>query len=320
MLAFGVFLLGLLLLVAGGELLVRGATAIARIAGLTPAVIGLTVVAMGTSLPELAVSLNAVLDGQPDLAMGNVVGSNIFNLTAALGLTALVHPLPVRGAAVRLEWPVLFGASALCALLMRDLRFDRAEGAFMVVALALFTAYAVHIARREVVGTEHSEYAEAISDRAIGPARRPGLVAAAAVAGGIMLLVVGGRLLVDGASDLARMAGMSERMIGLTVVAFGTGTPELVTSLVAAARGQTDVAVANMIGSNIFNLLGILGVTAVVHPFAFAPSLAGSDLWWMLGATLALLPVLWRGMYVARWEGGLLVGLYGAYAWTLFRG
>lgn len=313
------FLGGLALLVAGGEVLVRGATLLARLAGLTPAVIGLTVVAMGTSMPELAVGLLAAVRGQPDIAVGNVIGSNIFNVTAALGIAALIHPLPVRGMAVRLEWPVMFGASALCALLVRDLRLDRGEGAFLVLCLALFTAYSVHVARREVRGAEREEFAESVEDRTLHPGRRERLAAAAAVAGGIVLLLAGGRLLVTGAVELARLAGMTERVIGLTVVAAGTGMPEVVTSAVAAARRQTDVAVANMVGSNVFNLLGILGVVALVHPIPIAPALAGPDLWWMLGTALLLLPVLGRGMRVARWEGALLVAVYGVYLWTLLR-
>ncbi|HEU0077926.1 MAG TPA: calcium/sodium antiporter [Longimicrobiaceae bacterium] len=311
------FLGGLVLLVAGGELLVRGATLLARLAGLTPAVIGLTVVAMGTSMPELAVGLMAAARGQPDIAVGNVIGSNIFNVTAALGIAALVHALPVRGAAVRLEWPVMFGASALCAVLLRDLRLERVEGAFLVLCLVLFTAYSVHLGRREVRGAERAEFAESADDRSLHPGRLERLTAAAAVLGGVALLVVGGRLLVSGAVDIARLAGMTERVIGLTVVAAGTGMPEVVTSAVAAARRQTDVAVANMIGSNVFNLLGILGVTALVHPIPVAPALAGPDLLWMMGTALLLLPVLWRGMRIDRWEGGVLIGAYGVYLWTL---
>jgi cation:H+ antiporter len=316
LLPFILLIAGLVLLAGGGELLVRGATQLARIAGMSTAVIGLTVVAMGTSLPELAVGTLAVLEGQPDIAVGNVVGSNIFNITAALGITALIQPLPVRGAAVRLEWPVMFAASALCILLMRDSAFDRGEGLFLTLGLVLFTAYAVHLGRKELPAEEVAEYAEEIQQRSLSPGRGT-LPVVGAILGGIALLVLGGRLLVDGASSLARYAGMSERMIGLTVVAVGTGMPELATSVVAAARRQTDVAVANMIGSNIFNLLGILGITALVHPFRFSAAIAGSDLWWMLAVSALLLPVLGRRMEVVRWEGGLLVGAYVAYLLNL---
>jgi cation:H+ antiporter len=319
MLAALLFLAGLGLLTLGGEVLIRGAVALARIAGLSPAVIGLTVVAMGTSLPELAVGLLAALHGQPDLAVGNVIGSNIFNITGALGLTALVTTLPVRGNAIRLEWPVMFAATLACALLMRDFVLDRFEASFLVASLVLFTAYSVWVGRREVSAVERKEFAAAVGDRTLHAPRREGLLSLAFVLAGMGLLVAGGNLLVHGAVILARLAGMSERLIGLTIVAVGTGMPELATSVVAAMRKQTDVAVANMIGSNVFNLLGILGLTALVHPIHFAPELAGSDVWWLLGASLLLLALLRSGMRLVRWEGALLVCVYVAYLVFLSR-
>lgn len=316
MLATLFFVAGLALLVVGGEALVRGATSLARTWGLPPAVIGLTVVAMGTSLPELAVGLLAALRGEPDLAVGNVIGSNIFNVTAALGLTALICTLPVRGSAVRLEWPVMFAASGAAVLALRDSYIDRIEAGVLLSALVLFTAYAVRIARREVTGTEQRQFEEEVADRA-DTSRGSWVIAGGLVALGVVLLVVGGHSLVTGAVAMARVLGLSERVIGLTVVAVGTGTPELATSVVAAMRRQTDVAVANMIGSNIFNLLGILSITALVHPIRFSAAMAGWDMWWMLGTSLVLFPVLWRGMKVNRWEGGGLVLLYGVYLWFL---
>jgi cation:H+ antiporter len=306
------FVVGLGLLVGGGEALVRGATSLARAWGLPPAVIGLTVVAMGTSLPELAVGLLAALRGQPDLAVGNVIGSNIFNVTAALGITALICTLPVRGSAVRLEWPVMFAASGAALLVLRDSFVDRVEAGVLLSALVLFTAYSVRIARREITGEEKLEFEAEVSGR-LATARGNTLLAAGLVLLGIVLLVVGGHSLVTGAVSMARQLGLSERVIGLTVVAIGTGTPELAASIVAAMRKQTDVAVANMIGSNIFNVLGILSITALVHPIRVSAAMAGPDLWWMLGTSLLLFPVLWRGMKVERWEGGLLVLVYAVY-------
>ena len=312
-------LLGLGLLAGGGELLIRGAVLLARLAGLTPAVIGLTVVAAGTSLPELTVSVLAALRGEPDLAVANVVGSNIFNVTAALGLTAVVAPLVVHGAAIRLEWPVMFVASAACVVLMRDARLDRLEAGFLLLSLLLFVTYTVRIARREVTGAEGQEFADEVRER-VPPGRRwEGARALLALGFGVLVLVIGGRFLVDGAIDLARLAGMSERVIGLTVVAAGTGMPELATSLVAAARRQGDIAVANMIGSNVFNLLGILSVTALVTPISFSSDLGGGDMWWMLGTALLLFPVLWRGRRIERWEGGVLTSAYVVYIATLLR-
>jgi len=229
--AVGIVLLGLLLLAGGGEALVRASTTLADLAGVSPAVIGLTVVAIGTSLPELVVSLVAAAQGQPDLAIANVVGSNIFNIAATLGLTALIIPLPVHGSAVRLEWPVMFAASLLCLLLARDGHIDRIDGGFFLVSLILFIAFTVHIARAAIGKREAQQLAAHAEDRDIDAA--PGvpernkqlLVALLALAVGVAALVTGGRFLVDGAVSLARLAGMTERVIGLTIVAGGTGAP-----------------------------------------------------------------------------------------------
>jgi cation:H+ antiporter len=322
--AVGMVVVGLLLLAGGGEALVRAATTIAGVAGVSPAVIGLTVVAIGTSLPELVVSLLAALRGEPDLAVANVVGSNIFNIAATLGVTALIIPLPVHGSAVRLEWPVMFGASLLCLVVARGGVIDRVEGAVLLVSLVLFIAYTVRVARRDVNAAEARQLADHVEARDIdrpggggGPPRM--LVTLGVLALGIGALVGGGRLLVDGAVALARIAGLSERVIGLTIVAGGTGAPELATSLVAAFRKRTDVAVANMIGSNIFNILGILGVTALLAPVPIAPALVRSDMWWMIGTSLLLLPLMRSGARLARWEGGVLVGAYVAYLIVLLR-
>ena len=312
--AVGLVVLGLVLLTGGGESLVRGATAIARLAGLTPAVIGLTVVAMGTSLPELVVSVIAAIRDQPDIAVGNIVGSNIFNIAVVLGVTAVILPLPVRGSVVRLEWPVMFVVSLLALVVARDGLLDRAEGAFFVVVFVVFTAWVVRLARREVTAQEQRELAEEVEQRTLHPRRgRELLVATVAVLLGVGLLVGGGHALVEGASALARLAGMSERVIGLTIVAAGTSAPELATSLVAAWRKQTDVAVANVVGSNIFNILGILGLTALVHPTPVSAAVLASDMWGMLGTALVLFPLMRTGMRIGRVEGGILVGIYTVY-------
>jgi cation:H+ antiporter len=315
----GLVLIGLALLAGGGEALVRAATTIAHVAGVSPAVIGLTVVAMGTSLPELVVSMLSALRGEPDLAVANVVGSNIFNIAATLGITAMILPLPVHGSAVRLEWPVMFVASLICVVVTRGGLIDRVEGGVLLVALVLFVAYTVRVARRDVGVAEARQFAEQVEARDIDPADRadsaapPLALTLAVLAVGIAALVGGGRLLVDGAVSLARVAGVSERVIGLTIVAGGTGAPELATSLVAALRGRTDVAIANMIGSNIFNILGILGLTALIWPLPVAPALVRSDMWWMVGTSLLLLPLMRSGARLARGEGVLLLGAYVAY-------
>ena len=322
--ATGLVLLGLLLLAGGGEALVRAATTIADLAGVSPAVIGLTVVAIGTSLPELVVSLMAAARGEPDLAVANVVGSNIFTVAAILGLTALIIPLPVHGTAVRLEWPVMFGASLLCLTLARDGAIDRVEGGLFVITFAMFIAYTVHVARRDVSAAEARQFAEQTEahDIDVRPARKGTpqlLITLGVLALGLASLVAGGKFLVDGAIALARIADMTERVIGLTIVAGGTSAPELATSLVAAFRKRTDVAVANIIGSNIFNILGILGVTALIAPIPVAPAIVRGDMWWMIGTTVLLLPLLRSGARLSRAEGGVLLGVYATYIVLLWR-
>jgi cation:H+ antiporter len=310
-------ILGLCLLVIGGEALVRGASMLARRLGVSPAVIGLTVVAVGTSVPELVVSILAAMRGAPDLAVGNVVGSNIVNLTASLGIAALVGHLSVRGQVIKFEWPVLFVATAVTLGFLRDANLDRFEGAILVVGLVAFISYTVVVARREVTALETVELEDVVAGRVRFLAEWPNLAAAGFIVIGVGALVLGGDWVVDGAVTLARAIGMTDRVIGLTIVAVGTGLPELVTSVVAAFRRESDIAVANMIGSSIFNLLGILGASALVHPIIFDPSLAGTDLLWLLGITIGIWPILHSGRVVNRAEGGLLVVVYGVYVTTL---
>lgn len=317
--AVGLVALGLALLAGGGEALVRGATTLAEIAGVTPAVIGLTVVAIGTSLPELVVSVLAAIRDQPDIAVANVVGSNIFNTAMILGVTALVMPLPVHGTAVRLEWPVMFAASIACLLLALDGGIGRAEGTVFVVALVVFVSWSVHIARRHL-SPDETRQAEAEADARDLPARRRGPMTALLLVLGIGGLVAGGNFLVEGAVTLARLVGMTERVIGLTVVAAGTSAPELATSVMAALRGRTDVAVANIIGSNIFNILGILGIAAMVAAVPVSPALVRSDMVWMLGTAVLLLPLMHSSAKITRLEGGILLGTFGVYLTLLLRG
>ncbi len=318
-LAIGLVLLGLLVLAGGGELLVRGATALARLAGVTPAVIGLTVVAMGTSLPELVVSVTAALGGQPAIALGNVIGSNIFNVVGVLGITAVITVVPVTGSTVKLEWPVMALVSCLLPVVGRDGVVDRIEGGFLVMSLVAFTAYMVYLGRRQVAGQEEEQFAAEVERRTVrGPLARLA-VAGGAVAAGLLLLVFGGKILVLGAVEVARYAGLTERVIGLTVVAIGTSMPEVAAAVVAALRGRTDVAIANLLGSNIFNILGILGVTAMIHPVPVAPEALRVDMVWMLVTAFVLFPVLRTGMRVTRLEGLLLLGIYVAYLVTLLR-
>jgi len=306
-------LAGLGLLGFGADILVRGAVTLAKAARISAAVIGLTIVSMGTSLPELTVSLAAALRGSSDLSMGNVIGSNIFNIGMVLGISALILPMRVHGSAVKLEWPFLFIASFQLLLLARDGVLDRLEGGFFVAAMAAFTWYAVIIGREAVTGEEAADLADSVTQRAPRAHLRTLGAAFGLVGIGIVGLVAGGDLLVRGAVSLARDLGLTERIIGLTIVAIGTGTPEIATSIVAARRGQSELALGNVIGSNIFNILGILGIAAFVRPIAIDPQMLRSDLWWMLGLTLALLPIMRSRAIVTRVEGALLAGAYVVY-------
>lgn len=304
---------GIALLGGGADLLVRGAVTLARAARLPVALIGLTVVAMGTSLPELTVSLSAALRGADDIGLGNVIGSNIFNIGIVLGLSALIRPMRVHGSAVKLEWPFMFLASFQLLLLARDGALDRLEGAFFVTGLVLFTVYMVRLGRSGLEAEEAADLAETV--QMLAPHARLRSIGSALllVALGSAVLILGGDLLLRGTMALARAMGMTERIIGLTIVAAGTGAPEVATSLMAARRGQTEIAIGNVIGSNIMNILAILGVTTLVTPLTVAAQMVASDLWWMLGFTLILYPMMRTGHVLGRRDGAVLLGGYVTY-------
>jgi cation:H+ antiporter len=313
---------GLALLGGGGELLLRGAVGLAARLRLTPAIIGLTVVAAGTSVPELAVSASASLAGQTDIAVGNVVGSNIFNIAFILGLCAALRPLVVGGNTIRLEYPVMALVTLLCLSIAEDGRVSRIDATLLLAIYVCFTAYMVALVRRQMNETELREFGDEVRELGGGadePARRPGRLVALLI-GGIALLGLGAQATVTGAVELARLIGLSERVIGLTIVAIGTSLPEVVTSLVSVARGRDDVAIGNVIGSNLFNILGILGLSALVSPLEVHPLIIARDQWWMFGVTLLLLPLMYTGFRVVRWEGGLLLAIYAAYLVQLLTG
>ena len=311
---------GLVLLVGGGEALVRGASGIALLARLTPAVVGLTIVAAGTSMPELVVSTQAAIIGNPGLAVGNVVGSNLFNIAAILGLTAMIRPLRIQGNTVRLEWPVMMLAAFQFHLLARDGAIDRLEGGYLLTAMVAFTAYAVWLGRTSATPVENEAYAE-LATASLGRSRMHALAFnLGAVVLGVGLLAGGSTLLVRGAVGVAGALGVSDTTIGLTIVAAGTSMPELVTSLVAVWRGRDDIAVANVVGSNIFNVLGIMGTTAVIHPLDVPSEIIARDDWWMLGASAILFPLMKTGMRVNRVEGAVLLIGFVVYTTLLVRG
>ncbi len=306
------FLLGLLLLVAGAELLVRGASRLAALAGISPLVIGLTVVAFGTSAPELAVSLMSAVAGQADLAVGNVVGSNIFNVLFILGLSALITPLVVAQQLVRLDVPLMIGVSVLTLVLALDGRIGRIDGVLLFAGVIGYTAWLIRQSRREQQAVQE-EYAREFGPREELPAPGGGLARQVLlVLGGLGMLVLGSRWLVEGAVAMARSFGVSEMVIGLTVIAAGTSLPEVATSVLASLRGERDIAVGNVIGSNLFNLLCVLGLSAVLAPAGIpvAPTAISFDLPVMIAVAVACLPIFFTGHLIARWEGALFLGYY----------
>ena len=301
---------GLVVLVAGGEALVRGASTIAARLGLSSLVIGLIVVSAATSAPELAVTFDSVLAGEPGLALGNVVGSNIVNVLLILGLSALVLPLVVKRQLVRLDLPIMVGISVLLLVLCLDGDISLLDGVLLLAVLLVHAVVSVLVGRRE---TRRDESASAATDPS--PRRVPLWLAIILLLGGIGLLVLGARLLVDGAVSIATALGVDSVVVGLTVVAVGTSLPELATSIIAVRRGERDMAVGNIVGSNIFNIGMVLGLPAIVVGGGIpVPSgVIALDLPLMVAAAFALLPIAFTGFVVARWEGALFVVLYAAY-------
>ncbi len=298
---------GLLLLVLGGELLVRGAVATARHFRVSPVVIGLTLVGFGTSTPELVTSLEAALLGTPGIAVGNVVGSNTANILLILGIAALIAPIAVDRRTLIRDGTVLVLAALACAGAVMTGEVGRATGAVLVVLLTAYVGWTYLTQRSTASPSEEAG--------GLVPKPAPSTVgrALAVLAAGLALTILGADRLVAGAIDLARAWRVSEVVIGVTIVAVGTSLPELVTSVTAALRRQSDIAIGNIIGSNIFNVLGILGVTALVEPMAVPPAIADLDIWAMLAATAALVLFASTGGRLSRGEGGVLLLGYAAY-------
>jgi cation:H+ antiporter len=299
-----------------GNRLVDFAVALAEKARLKPAVIGLTIVAAGTSAPELVVSVTGALHGSPGIALGNVVGSNIANVGLILGACAVLAPIPVAPALLRFEYPFLVLASWITLLLSRDGWLDRLEGGFFLASMIAFTAYAVWLARREIPDAEKDAVAESVPEPAERLRRWPTWKLVVGIVGTLLGLGLGGQALVSGAVGVAHALGVSERVVGLTVVAIGTSLPELAVSLAAAVKKQQEMAVANVVGSNVFNLLMILGVTGLARPLPVDPRIVSVDLWVMLGFTVLLLPLVFRRRILTRGAGAGLLLTYATYvAW-----
>lgn len=296
---------GFLILTAGAEALVRGASSLALKLGITPLVIGLTIVAFGTSAPELAVSLKSALAGNPGIAIGNVIGSNIANIGLIIGITALIRPIQIQSQIVKRDIPIMIIVSLLFWGLNSDGDLSLLDGAILTSLLVSYLIFSYLSGKK--TDKEEISCIEISEPKPLNP-----LIASLLIVGGISMLVGGGILFVDGAVELAGLFGISELIIGLTIVAIGTSMPELVTSVVAARKGEGDIAIGNVVGSNLFNILGILGITALVHPIA-SSGLQLLDLSVMLILAIVLLPLAWTGMRIGRREGALLLVTYLCY-------
>lgn len=313
-------LAGLVLLVAGGEVLVRGASNIAAAIGMSPLVVGLTVVSFATSAPEFAVTMKSVAAGSPGLAVGNVVGSNIANILLVLGIAAIITPLAVKSRVVRFDVPVMIGLSLIVTVMAFNGVIARWQGAILVVLLAVYVIWTVRIGRSDPEGEKEKLDPDWI-DGELRPepvaerSTRNMLASGVMVAVGIGALVLGASVLVSGATTIASALGLSDLVIGLTIVAVGTSLPELATSIVAALRGERDLAVGNAVGSNIFNLGAVLGFAAILSPdgIVIPEGAQNLDFLLMTGVAILLLPVVYTGYAVGRWEGILFVSYYVAY-------
>ncbi len=302
-------LLGIILLYLGAEALVRGSTSLALRFGISPLIAGLTIVAFGTSAPELTVSMSAAFDGLGDVAVGNVVGSNIFNIAVILGLTAIIRPPSVHLKLIRREIPIMILISLVAFALVASGEVSRFFGIILTAGLIFYTLSTIRLARREQ---------DAIDLPEIGPLSKVPIVVSLVMVGvGLALLVWGSRWFVDGAIFLARSIGVSEAVIGLTIVSAGTSLPELATSVVAALRRHSDVAIGNVVGSCIFNVLCILGITATIQPLS-AQGIALRDVVFMLGTAVILLPFAHTQRSISRFEGLALLGIYGIYLYLLW--
>lgn len=310
MVAF-LFVSGLVFLIIGAEILVRGASRIAGALGISPLVIGLTVVAFGTSAPELAVSIKAVLTGQSGIALGNVIGSNIFNVLLILGISALIAPLVVSVQLVRLDVPLMIIFSAAVLFMAIDGNLGRIDGLLLFCGFIGYTIFLIYQSRKERIATEDDRQNPANGQSP----KQQLLLNIAMVCGGLLLLILGSRWLVESAVIIATRLGISELIIGLTIIAAGTSLPEVVTSIIASIRGERDIAVGNVVGSNLFNIMVVLGLSSVVAPngMAISDAVFRFDIPVMIAVAFVCLPIFFTDGQISRWEGALLLGYYVAY-------
>lgn len=308
-------LFGIAFLTVGGEALIRGSLAAAKRLGVSPLLSGLLIVGFGTSAPELVVSVNAAVDGLPDIAIGNVVGSNIGNILLILGICALISPLAVKPLALRRDAVTVVAASILFIILVGGSALGRADAAIFLIALGAYLVWAYWSERLHAAPSGELRQAEADE---LSNIPKSVLWTVTAVVFGLLLLIAGSQVVLIGAIGIAAHFGVPEAVIGLTLVAVGTSLPELSISVIAAIRRHADVAVGNILGSNIFNLLGILGVSALLQPLPVHARILQFDQWVMLGTSLLLLFFLHTGRRLSRAEGGVLLAGYGIYVWLSF--
>ena len=303
---------GLVFLYFGADWLVKGAVTISLHFGLSPLIVGLTVVALGTSLPEALVSIQASINNQGGIALGNVIGSNIINIALILGLSSLLQPLKVDSHLVKADVPLLVGASFLLIVLLEDFHISRMEGAVLLLGIVFYVGGNIMTVKRTTPKEDEIEGMEIPEDPSKNLMRDIGFLIL-----GLIALAFGSNILVSGAVDLARIWGLSEALIGLTIVSIGTGTPELATALMAAYRKTADIAIGNAVGSNLFNILFVVGLAGLVSPM-HATGINSSDLYVMFGLTFLLLPTVWTGMVLDRKEGLLFLVIYVAYLYHLW--
>nr|WKN35571.1 calcium/sodium antiporter [Tunicatimonas sp. TK19036] len=303
-------LLSLVLLYFGASGLVNGASSLATKLGITPLVVGLTVVAFGTSTPELVVSIQASLTGNGGIAVGNVVGSNLFNIGVILGLSALCYPIQVKAAVLRFDVPVMVLTALAFLILFFNHAISRVEGLILATSSVLYTWFVIRQSRKDTNSEVKEEFQDAL------PKVRPWWFDVVMIVGGLGVLILGSNLLVDSAVRLARLFQVSDAVIGLTIVAAGTSMPELATSVVAALKKQSDIALGNVVGSNIYNILTILGISSLITPIR-SPDIALTDSLVMVGISILLIPLVRTGFVLQRWEGAILLLFYTVYLYTL---
>ncbi len=303
---------GLVLLFFGADWLVQGAVTLALHLGLSPLIVGLTVVALGTSVPEALVSVQAALGHQGGIALGNVIGSNILNIALILGLSSLILPLKVDSRIVKADVPLLTGATFMLVVLLEDFHISRMEGAFLLLCIVFYVTGNIMTVKRTSPEEDKIEGMEIPEDSGKTLWRDVGFLIL-----GIVTLGFGANFLVTGAVDLARIFGLSEALIGLTIVSIGTGTPELATALMAVFRKSPDLAIGNVVGSNLFNIMFVLGIAGLVAPLD-GKGISSIDLYVMLGVTFLLLPTVWTGRILDRKEGFLFLAIYVGYLYHLW--